>query len=89
MTGRTTMNISLPEAMRAWVDARVQTGEFANASDYVRDLIRHDQAQSKDSIDAQAIPDIRNGIANIKAGRITPADAVFQRLERKYGAQSD
>lgn len=38
-----TMNISLPDAMREWVEAQVQTGKYANASDYVRDLIRHDQ----------------------------------------------
>jgi antitoxin ParD1/3/4 len=38
-----TMNISLTSTMRQWVNSQVQTGEYANASDYVRDLIRHDQ----------------------------------------------
>lgn len=38
-----TMNVSLPDPMREWVDAQVKGGDYANASDYIRDLIRHDQ----------------------------------------------
>ncbi len=37
-----TMNISLPDPMKSWVEARTKTGRFANSSDYVRDLIRRD-----------------------------------------------
>jgi len=37
-----TMNISLPDQMKNWVEESVQTGLYANASDYVRDLIRRD-----------------------------------------------
>lgn len=39
-----TMNVSLPDPMRAWIAARVDSGYYSNASDYVRDLIRRDQA---------------------------------------------
>lgn len=38
-----TMNVSLPDPMREWVETQVKTGEYANTSDYIRDLIRHDQ----------------------------------------------
>ncbi len=38
-----TMNVSLPGAMKDWVEGRAQTGRYSNASDYVRDLIRRDQ----------------------------------------------
>jgi antitoxin ParD1/3/4 len=37
-----TMNISLPEQMKTWVEECVQSGRYSNASDYVRDLIRKD-----------------------------------------------
>lgn len=40
-----TMNISLPDQMRKWVEECVQSGRYANASDYVRDLIRKDHIQ--------------------------------------------
>ena len=38
-----TLNISMPDEMRAFIEARVSTGEYQNASDYLRDLIRHDR----------------------------------------------
>lgn len=37
-----TMNVSLPQALKSVVDDRVASGEYASASDYVRDLIRKD-----------------------------------------------
>ena len=38
-----TMNISLPDALKDYVEACVAEGRFSNASDYVRDLIRREQ----------------------------------------------
>jgi antitoxin ParD1/3/4 len=40
-----TMNISVPDEMRAHVEAQVRSGQFANASDYIRNLIRYDQRE--------------------------------------------
>ena len=41
-----TMNVSLPDAMKAWVEKQAGTGRYSNASDYVRDLIRRDQERA-------------------------------------------
>lgn len=41
-----TMNVSLPDAMKEWVEAQAGTGRYSNASDYVRDLIRRDQERA-------------------------------------------
>ena len=37
------MNVSLPDPMRDWVQNRIDSGKYASVSDYVRDLIRRDQ----------------------------------------------
>jgi antitoxin ParD1/3/4 len=37
------MNISLPDPMKDWVETQTSSGRYDNASEYVRDLIRHDQ----------------------------------------------
>lgn len=37
-----TMNVSLPDQMKNWVEECVKSGRYANASDYIRDLIRQD-----------------------------------------------
>jgi len=42
-----TLNISIPDEMRHWIDAQVTSGHFANASDYIRDLIRHNQSEKE------------------------------------------
>ena len=42
-----TMNVSLPDLMKEWVEAQAATGRYSNASDYVRDLIRRDQEREQ------------------------------------------
>lgn len=47
-----TMNISLPDQMKEWVETRVaQSGRYANVSDYMRDLIREEQDRDRAAID--------------------------------------
>ena len=46
-----TMNISLPDPMRDWVQTQIQAGKYSSSSDYVRDLIRQDQ-ERRDKIAA-------------------------------------
>ena len=41
-----TMNLSLPDAMKDWVEGQTQSGRYSNPSDYVRDLIRRDQERA-------------------------------------------
>ena len=38
------MNVSLPDQMKNWVEDLIGAGQYHNASEYVRDLIRKDQA---------------------------------------------
>ena len=60
MTQMATLNVSMPDAMREWIDAQIESGEYANASDYVRDLIRHDQRE-RDAIRLALIDGERSG----------------------------
>lgn len=39
----TTMNISLPDALKSFVDAQVTERGYGTSSEYVRELIRTDQ----------------------------------------------
>lgn len=38
-----TMNISLPSTLKSYVDEQVSERGFGTSSEYVRELIRHDQ----------------------------------------------
>lgn len=57
-----TMNVSLPDQMKAWVERQTEDGRYSNASDYVRDLIRRDQERREAIAEIQALLD--EGVAS-------------------------
>lgn len=52
-----TMNISLPDQMKSWVEDQSRDGRYSNASDYMRDLIRRDQERRQAIAEIQALVD--------------------------------
>ncbi len=46
------LNVSVSEPLQGWIEDRVRSGEFANANDYVDDLIRNDRARHKALVEA-------------------------------------
>ena len=38
-----TLNFSLPDDLKKWIEAQVATGGYGNTSEYIRELIRLDQ----------------------------------------------
>lgn len=57
-----TMNVSLPDPMKDWVEAQARSGRYSNASDYVRDLIRKDQERREKILAMQQLVD--DGLAS-------------------------
>jgi len=45
-----TMNISLPDDMKSWVDEEVQNGGFASASEFFRQLVRDAKARKESEV---------------------------------------
>ncbi len=74
-----TMNVSLPEQMKDWVEAQSKDGTFSNASDYVRHLIRQDRERQEAIAELQA--EIDKGLAS---GPPQPFDIdVFKKRARE------
>ena len=67
-----TMNVSLPDPMREWVEEQVKAGEYANASDYIRDLIRHDRERHT-MLDAAIREGLESGRSPRKAKEVMAA----------------
>lgn len=73
-----TMNISLPDPMKSWVEDQSKDGRYANVSDYMRDLIRRDQARQA------AITEIQTLITEgIDSGPAQPFDMSRFLADRK------
>jgi antitoxin ParD1/3/4 len=75
-----TMNISLNDALRDFVQERVETSGFSNASDYVRSLIRADKERAAEArLEALLL-------AGLASGEAQPVDAAFwQKLQARAG----
>ena len=74
----TTLNISLPEALKEHVRKRVADGGFSNASDFVRALIRLDKEQQEKL--AALRRDIAVGLDQLERGEGLDGERVFAEL---------
>jgi antitoxin ParD1/3/4 len=78
-----TMNVSLPDSMKRFVDQQVRDGDYAGASDYVRDLVRREQR-------AAAEAKLRRLIAEgLASGPAKPVDKTyFDGLRKRVRART-
>jgi antitoxin ParD1/3/4 len=74
----TTLNISLPEALKEHVQKRVAEGDFSNASDFVRALIRLDKEQQEKLTALRGAVAI--GIEQLDRGEGQDGERVFAEL---------
>ena len=63
----TTMNISLPDDLKTFVDQQVAAGSFASTSEYVRAVLRREKA----------IASLRDTVLAGSTGPLTPMDDAF------------
>lgn len=75
-----TMNISLPDQMKAYAEAQARDGRFSNVSDYMRDLIRRDQMRQVAVAEIQALID--EGLASGPARPIDMAGFIARQKAR-------
>ncbi len=56
------LHVSLSDEMRGFVDQQVQGGSYHNHSEYVRDLIRHDQERkAREQVDSLLLEGLQSG----------------------------
>jgi len=68
-----TLNVLMPDELQTFIETRVNTGEYHNVSDYLRDPIRYDHEE----ID-------RLLMEGIESGKATPLD--MSALQKKAAA---
>ena len=74
----TSLNISLPEALKEYVEGQVASGDWGTPSEYVRELIRQDKERrlgnlEQDLIAAAKGPKIELPVAEIRKKRLISA----------------
>jgi antitoxin ParD1/3/4 len=64
-----TMNISLPEMLKDFVDQQVASGRYSSASEYVRELIREDEKRkAQERLEAMLLEGLNSDAAEMKEG---------------------
>jgi antitoxin ParD1/3/4 len=73
---------SLGSHFEAFIQGQLSSGRYNNASEVLRDALRlmEERERRLASLDAS----IARGLADIAAGRVHDADAVFEELEARY-----
>jgi antitoxin ParD1/3/4 len=57
-----TMNISLPDQLKEFVDGQIGGGRYSSVSEYVRDLIRDDEKRkAQERLEALLLEGLRSG----------------------------
>jgi antitoxin ParD1/3/4 len=51
----TSLNISLPDPLKAYVEEQVATGDFGTPSEFVRSLIREDKERRRERMESDLI----------------------------------
>ncbi len=69
------MSVAVPEPMLDWVQQRIEAGEYASVSDYVRDLIGRDQARTEahEALVAALIEGEKSGVSKRRIPEILEA----------------
>jgi len=87
----TSLNISLPEPLREWIETQVKRGRYGNASEYMRELIRRDQEQqAQERLEALLLEGIGSGTASplTKQDWVELRADVAKRLGKRRGSRS-
>jgi len=79
-----TMNISLPENLKDFVESQVQSGDYSSVSEFMRTLVRREQ---KDREREQLELRILDGLGSGDAVEVTPEmwNQLRQRLRGRDG----
>ena len=85
-----TLNISLTDEMRSYVEERVASGRYGNASEYFRDLVRNDQDRQRESdLESLLLEGLRSGDAKpLGRADFDRARAFVRELAAKKQAKS-
>jgi len=78
----TSLNISLPEALKEYVEGQVASGDWGTPSEYVRDLIRQDKEQRLGNLDQDLIAAAKGPKIELPAAEIYKKGLVSALRER-------
>jgi antitoxin ParD1/3/4 len=66
----TSLNISLPEALKAYVEGQVASGDWGTPSEFIRELIRQDKERRLGNLEQELIAAARGATVELSVADI-------------------
>jgi antitoxin ParD1/3/4 len=82
----TSLNISLPEALKAYVEGQVASGDWGTPSEYVRELIRQDKERRLAALEQKLLAGMKGATIEVRDSHIRKkglVSALRDRVARK------
>jgi antitoxin ParD1/3/4 len=78
----TSLNISLPAALKAYVEGRVASGDWGTPSEYVRELIRQDKERRLANLEQELLAGAKSQKIEVRLADIRKKGLVTALRER-------
>jgi len=78
----TSLNISLPEALKQYVEGQVASGDWGTPSEYVRELIRQDKERRLGNLEQELIAAAKGAKIELRVAEIRQKGLVTVLRER-------
>ena len=80
----TSLNISLPDPLKAYVEDRVASGDFGTPSEFIRNLIRQDKEQRRSVLETELLEALQSREIAISPGELN-GRSLLSVLREKLG----
>jgi antitoxin ParD1/3/4 len=78
----TSLNISLPEALKAYVEGQVASGDWGTPSEYVRELIRQDKERRLANLEQELLAGAKGNKIEVRLSDIRKKGLITALRER-------
>jgi antitoxin ParD1/3/4 len=78
----TTLNISLPESLKAYIDAQAQSGDYGTPSEYIGELVLADRDRRRQALEDRLIESL-SGNATVFTSEEIERGGIITQLRQK------
>ena len=76
------LNISLPEALKEYIEGQVKSGDWSTPSEYIRELIRQDKERRLRTLEQDLLAGVKGEVIEIPVAEIRKKGLVAAHRER-------
>jgi antitoxin ParD1/3/4 len=80
------LNISLPEKLRQYIEQQIASGDWSTPGEYIRELIRQDKERRLAALEEELLEGVRSATLELPVGEVNKQGLVST-LRRRAGSR--